>query len=88
MKEMTAKEAARNFSAMLTAVENGETILVTRSGRRVATITPAPRGNVRALREIVARWNGPEVLDDEFEANIADALSQLTNEQDSDPWND
>lgn len=44
----------------------------------MATFAPAPRGNVRALREIVAKCNGPEVLDDEFEATIAAALSQVS----------
>lgn len=88
MKEMTAKEAARNFSAMLTAVENGETVLVTRSGRRIATIVPAPRGNLRALKELFSEWSADELLDDTFEANVATARSTAAAAEDSDPWND
>lgn len=37
---MTATEASRNFAALLTAVEQGEEILVTREGRPVARILP------------------------------------------------
>ncbi|WP_235433709.1 MULTISPECIES: type II toxin-antitoxin system Phd/YefM family antitoxin [Protofrankia] len=46
---MTASEASRNFSALLDDAEHGETIMVTRSGRRVAVIMPAPQGNGEAL---------------------------------------
>lgn len=88
MKEMSAKDAARNFSAMLSAVESGETFVVTRSGRRIAQVAPAPRGNIRALREVVERWNASSVLDDEFEANVAAAVAKVDVEQDADPWSD
>lgn len=88
MKEMSAKDAARNFSAMLTAVENGETILVTRSGRSIATIAPAPRGNVRTLRRVFAEWKAAELVDDEFETAIRESLSQVRADEDSDPWSD
>ncbi|MBV9721106.1 MAG: type II toxin-antitoxin system prevent-host-death family antitoxin, partial [Mycobacterium sp.] len=36
MREVTASEASRNFSAVLDSVERGEIIVVTRAGRRVA----------------------------------------------------
>lgn len=88
MKEMSAKEAVRNFSAMLTAVENGETILVTRSGRSIATIAPAPRGNVRVLRRVFAEWNAAEIVDDEFESAIQESLSEVSPAEDRDPWNE
>lgn len=88
MKEMSAKDAARNFSAMLTAVESGETVIVTRSGRRVARIAPVPRGNVRALRAVVDRWIAADVLDDDFESAVTAAKAGLSVEQDRDPWRD
>lgn len=88
MKEMSAKDAARNFSAMLSAVESGETFVVTRSGRRVAQVGPVPRGNVRALRDVVDRWNASDVLDDEFAATVAAAVSGVDVDQDADPWSD
>jgi prevent-host-death family protein len=42
----TATDASRSFSALLDAVERGETFVVTRRRRRVAVIGPAtpPRG--------------------------------------------
>lgn len=88
MKEMSAKDAARNFSAMLTAVENGETIMVTRSGRRIATISPVPRGNLGELGAIFDEWNAADLLDDEFEANVVAARESVVAGRDSDPWND
>ncbi|MEC3957165.1 type II toxin-antitoxin system prevent-host-death family antitoxin [Nocardia sp. CDC153] len=42
---MTATEVARNLSAVLDQAEHGETITITRGGRRIATITPAAREN-------------------------------------------
>lgn len=42
MKEISATDAARGFSALLDAVEHdGETFLVTRGGRGIARIEPA-----------------------------------------------
>lgn len=73
MREVSAKDADRNFTAMLTAVENGETILITRSGQPIATISPAPRDNLGELRQILDEWNAADVLDDGFEANVAGA---------------
>jgi len=49
---MSASEAARNFSAVLDSAEHGETIVVTRSGRRVALIAPAPRANGGAVLDL------------------------------------
>lgn len=53
MKEISATDAARRFSALLDAVEHdGETFLVTRGGRGVPRIEPAagaPGAVVKAL---------------------------------------
>lgn len=88
MKEMAASEASRNFSAVLDEAEHGETIVVTRNGRRVAMITPAPRANGKALHDIFRRWQGRAELDDEFEANVAAAREAVSGDLDSDPWRD
>ena len=37
MRVMTASEASRNFSALLDAIERGETVAVSRGGKRIAT---------------------------------------------------
>ncbi|MCE7007740.1 type II toxin-antitoxin system prevent-host-death family antitoxin [Kibdelosporangium philippinense] len=85
---MSASEASRNFSALLDEAEHGETIVVTRNGRRVALIVPAPRANGRALRDIVRRWSTHDVFDDEFADNIAAARETASAELDKDPWRD
>jgi prevent-host-death family protein len=73
MREMTAVEALRNFSAVLDEAERGEAIVVTRGGRRVAMIVPAPRANGGALREVVGRWCGNVAFDETFASNVAGA---------------
>jgi prevent-host-death family protein len=42
MTRMTATEAARSFSSVLTRVSEGEEIELTRNGATVALIVPAP----------------------------------------------
>lgn len=87
MREMTASEAARNFSAVLDAIENGETILVTRAGRRVATMAPAPAETGAALNEVLDRWAGANLFDDTFLDRLDGALTAADPGQDVDPWN-
>ena len=53
MKELTASEAARRFSAVLDGTEDGETYVITRAGRRVAMIVPAPLANGRAVSDVL-----------------------------------
>ena len=55
MRTVTATEAARNFAAVLDEAERGETIIVTRGGRRVATIGPASACPGRAVKELLRR---------------------------------
>lgn len=86
MREMTASEASRSFSAVLDSAEHGETIVVTRAGRRVALISPAPRANGAALREVFERWRANPALDDTFAAQVRDAREAASAELDTDPW--
>jgi prevent-host-death family protein len=83
---MSASDASRNFSAVLDEAERGETIVVTRSGRRVALITPAPRANGGTLVEVFRHWGGHAGVDDEFAATVAEAREVASAEMDSDPW--
>lgn len=86
MREMTASEASRNFSAVLDAAERGETIVVTRAGRRVAEISPAQVANGAALRAVFQRWHGNQALDDTLATRVADAREAASAELDTDPW--
>lgn len=82
---MSASEVARRFSAVLDGAEHGETIVVTRGGRRVALIVPAPRANGQAVSEVLARWRGRLGVDDTFAARVATA-GDATVDLDRDPW--
>lgn len=42
---MSATEASRSFAAFLNEVEQGQTVVVTRGGRRIATIGPVTAGS-------------------------------------------
>jgi prevent-host-death family protein len=88
MREMTASAASRNFSSVLDSAEHGETIVVTRSGRRVALITPASRANGAALRDVFRRWQDNPALDDDFAERVAAARTAASVELDTDPWRD
>lgn len=59
MRLMTATEASRGFAAVLDSVEHGETIVVTRGGRRIAVIGPVPPGNGAALNDVLRQF-GPD----------------------------
>jgi len=88
MREMTATEAARQFKAVLDAVESGETFAVTRRGTTIATIAPAQRANSAAFRQVVDRWRHATAIDDEFAAAVANARAATDIHADSDPWRD
>ena len=83
MRIMTASEASRSFSAVLDQAERGETIVVTRAGRRVATITPASAGSWGAFQNALRDW-APSG-DHELAEDIAAASDAV--ELDEDPWN-
>jgi antitoxin (DNA-binding transcriptional repressor) of toxin-antitoxin stability system len=56
MREVTATEAARGFSALLTAVEkDGETFVITRGGRVIARVEPAAGGSGAAVKSVLRR---------------------------------
>jgi len=86
MREMTTSEVSRNLSAVLDEAERGGTIAVTRSGKRVALIVPAPRANGAALAEVFRRWSGQLSIDDEFEAAVEE--KRIMPERLEDPWRD
>ncbi|MYZ38484.1 MULTISPECIES: type II toxin-antitoxin system prevent-host-death family antitoxin [unclassified Streptomyces] len=83
MKVMTATEASRNFAAVLDMAEHGETVIVTRGGRRLAMISQAPAGNGADLADLLDRFAG--TLDDDFEDDVMGTRSLLTAE---DPWSE
>lgn len=85
---MTASEASRSFSAVLDCAEHGETIVVTRGGRRIATIAPAPEANGAALHALFDRWRGSSALDADLEGLVHEAGRAVSSDMDIDPWRD
>jgi antitoxin (DNA-binding transcriptional repressor) of toxin-antitoxin stability system len=83
MRQITATEAARQFSEVLDAVEHaGEAFLITRGGRAIATLGPVAAGNGRALKEAL-RSNRPDAA---WADDIREARRLLTSRDV--PWPD
>lgn len=45
MRTVTATEASRSFAALLDEAERGQTVVITRGGRRIATMGPVTASN-------------------------------------------
>jgi prevent-host-death family protein len=83
MRQLSATDASRRFSEVLDDVErDGESFVVVRHGRAVATIGPTSGGTGKALKEVL-RANRP---DDAW----AGELRELREGMDpvTDPWRD
>lgn len=83
MKQLSATDASRRFSEVLDDVEqSGESYVVVRHGRAVATIGPTNGGTGKALKEVL-RAGSP---DDRW----ADEVRELREEMGpvTDPWRD
>lgn len=86
MIEMTASEASRSFSAVLDRTEGGETVVVTRGGRQVAVISPAPAFNGAAVRHLLERWQGRPFFDQAFADRMDAARTATAPGLDADAW--
>ncbi len=95
MKRMTATEVARNFSAVLDQVENGEEIEITRGKKVIATLkkeeVKTPGAALIAMFKDRQKKYGP--MDDETYAVYQEILAErhapynlVGGELDRDPW--
>lgn len=82
MKTMTATEASRSFASVLDEAERGETIVVTRGGRRIAVIGPTSASNGAD----VMRFLKSTAVDSDFARDVASARESAT--QDEPAWPD
>lgn len=73
VRTVTATEASRSFAALLDAAERGQTVVVTRGGRRIAAIGPASASNGA---EFVALLTS-EAADDDFAADVLAARDAI-----------
>ena len=59
VREVPTTEAKANFSAVLRMVQRGDTVYVTKHGRRIAVIQNVPEDTMQARREAaLARMDG------------------------------
>jgi len=81
VQRLTATEASRRFSGLLDAVEiRGETFVVVRRGKVVATISPAARASGTRLKEVLRR-SPPDAA---WAAELRELRDSLA--PDTDPW--
>lgn len=80
---MTATEVARNFASVLDRAEHGETIVITRGGRRLATLSPAPAGNGAMIRDFLTS----HPVDEDYADDVEAAREVVTDEM-SATWRD
>ena len=66
MRTMTATDASRAFAALLDEAERGETIIITRGGRRIATVGPVDVSNGSDVVALLAY----SPADDEFASDV------------------
>lgn len=66
MRTVTATQASRSFAAILDEVERGHAVVVTRGGRRIATIGPANASNGADFLALL----GANATDEGFAADV------------------
>jgi prevent-host-death family protein len=83
MKQLSATDASRRFSEVLDDVErDGESYVVVRHGRAVATIGPTSGGTGKALKEVL-RANRPDDAWAGELRGLREGMDPVT-----DPWRD
>ena len=82
MKQLTATDASRRFSEVWRGGPSGESYVIVRHGRAVATIGPATGGTGKTLKEALSA-NRPD-------GAWVDELRELRETMDpvADPWRD
>ena len=76
MITVTATEASRSFAELLDQVEQGETVVVTREGRRVAEMRPTTNGNGSAVLSLLERSQ----VDVGFAADVESAMASVSSQ--------
>jgi prevent-host-death family protein len=83
VKQLSATDVSRRFSEVLDSVERGgESFVVMRHGRAVATIGPTSGGAGKALKEAL-RANRPDGAWGDELRELREGLEPVT-----DPWHD
>ena len=82
MRRLTATEASRRFSDLLDQVErDGESFVVERRGRAIASIVPAAAVTGRVVKDLLRA----QPLDERWQQELAELRAGLEGEER--PWN-
>jgi len=73
MRTVTATEASRSFAALLDEAEHGQTVVITRGGRRIASIGPAAASNGAEVVALLATTT----VDEDFAADVLAARDDV-----------
>ena len=81
MRRVTAREANQRFSEVLSAVETGELVVITKRGRPVALMSPYPAEALAAERQgaidrMIASMNEPVTLRGGFRTFTRDEMHE------------
>jgi prevent-host-death family protein len=81
MRRITAREANHRLSKVLSAVETGEQVVITKRGRPVALLSPYPAKTLDAERQaaidrMVAAMNEPVTLRGGFRTFTRDEMHE------------
>jgi prevent-host-death family protein len=81
MRRVTAREANQRFSKVLSAVETGEQVVITKRGRPVALMSPYPAEALAAERQaaidrMIAAMNEPVTLRGGFRTFTRDEMHE------------
>ncbi|MDE0145599.1 MAG: type II toxin-antitoxin system prevent-host-death family antitoxin [Nitrospira sp.] len=75
MREVQATEAKTHLAQLLSAVERGETIAITRHGKPVAHLVPAKKQDRTARKEAVERFKAWRASWKGIDMSIEDILA-------------
>lgn len=80
MRQITAREANQRFAKLLTTVEDGEEVVITKHGRPVAVISPyraeTSEERKQAIEEFLAILNEPIVTSDKIRRFSRDEMHE------------
>ena len=76
MRRVTAREANQRFSEVLSALETGEQVVITKRGRPVALMSPYPAERQAAIDRMVASMNEPVTLHGGFRTFTRDEMHE------------
>jgi prevent-host-death family protein len=81
VRRVTAREANQRFSEVLSAVETGEQVVITKRGRPVALMSPYPAEALAAERQaaidrMIASMNEPVTLRGGFRTFTRDEMHE------------